>query len=359
MAAVQQHNSRYASSHNLAIRWADDDTNAARDVANFQTLLERLSLPRAQELVIGKHDKTPVWTIQGAFRNKLSAAKSSPGRSLVTVHYSGHGLLVDGALSFADTVAGERTFSANVTLFYLVASSNYGGYLAETDKVDVLFILDCCYSHMALRGVEVSPRVVEMIAAVDINDPLAFAPPQNTFTSKIISEVVRRQREGHLYIEMADLIQTLRARPNAIKKPTHGITIGNHSICLPLTGLANVDPTTIAPTLRAVFSVHLARNMNKEEVERLANWVKTLPSGMDITLDGVYTAESMIYILSSAYSVYLKIAGIPGYKLVAEVTSHNLVRTLSQPPATGGAGSSPQKGRDKKENIKPMPPKTS
>ncbi|OJJ71947.1 hypothetical protein ASPBRDRAFT_196077 [Aspergillus brasiliensis CBS 101740] len=158
---------------------------------------------------------------------------------------------------------------------------------------------------------------------------------------------------------MAHLIQTLRARPNAIKKPTHGITIGNHSICLPLTGLANVDPTSIAPTLRAVFSVYLARTMKKEDVEELANWVKTLPPGMDISLDGVYTAGSMYYILSSAYSVYLKVAGRPGYKLVAEVTSHNLVRTLFQPSTTGAAGSSPQKGKDKKENVKPMPPKTS
>ncbi|GKZ37293.1 hypothetical protein AbraIFM66950_008779 [Aspergillus brasiliensis] len=145
----------------------------------------------------------------------------------------------------------------------------------------------------------------------------------------------------------------------AIKKPTHGITIGNHSICLPLTGFANVDTTSIAPTLRAVFSVYLARTMKKEDVEKLANWVKTLLPGMDISLDGVYTAGSMHYIISSAYSVYLKVAGIPGYKLVAEVTSHNLVRTLFQPSTTGAAGSSPQKGKDKKENVKPMPPKTS
>lgn len=197
--------------------------------------------------------------------------------------------------------------------------------------MDVLFIFDCCYSYAACRAPTVTGRVVEVIATSDDTSPQANAPPHNTVTGKRANEIRRRLGAGNRFIEFVDVVQALRARENAVKKPTHGLKLGTRSICLPFSG--TVNPSTIEPTVRAVFSVHISNNISQQELDNFVAWTRSLPPYASLSLEGVYPTGSMCIILSSAYAVYSKLASMRGYRFIAETTGPNLLKRDPAPTA--------------------------
>ncbi|KAL2872388.1 uncharacterized protein BJX67DRAFT_5979 [Aspergillus lucknowensis] len=332
-AAVLQRSARYTDSHSLTLRWEGDDTGASQDAGRFQNLLALFNLPPATELTINANDNTPGWTVQSTFTQILTHARSTRGRALVMVHYAGHGFVNKDSVFYFSEGPGGRHFNAELFLTYQAGPDQY--YLHDSTNVDVLFIFDCCYGFTACRAAEVIPRIVEFIAATDSSSPLAFSPPRITVTAKLISEIRRRQREGHRYVEFADVVATLRANESAVKKPTHYLKMGAASICLPFSGLLAVDPSSLRPTLRAVFSVHIADNMTQHDVDQFVAWIRGLPEYAAITLEGIYPTGSQLLILSSNWSVWSKIAGMRGYKLIAETRGGNTLHTrqLPAPPS--------------------------
>ncbi|QKX61769.1 uncharacterized protein TRUGW13939_08925 [Talaromyces rugulosus] len=136
-------------------------------------------------------------------------------------------------------------------------------------------------------------------------------------------DICHRKRAGHRFAEVANVVETLRQRENAMKKPAHGLEMGVRSVCLPLGGLIN--PSSIPPTCRAVFKVHTSNNITPQGLEQFVAWTETIPPSAGIFLEGVFEPGSMCIILSSAYAVYSKLAGIRGYRLVTETSGRNLL----------------------------------
>ncbi|KAJ5135825.1 uncharacterized protein N7515_005103 [Penicillium bovifimosum] len=51
---------------------------------------------RASCLVLGEQDVTPGWTINDAIRRVFRRAATAPGKSIVLIHYAGHGAVNTG-----------------------------------------------------------------------------------------------------------------------------------------------------------------------------------------------------------------------------------------------------------------------
>lgn len=253
----------------------------------------------------------------------------SSGRSIVLIHYAGHGYIDHGALYGLERANGRKV---NLEMFMLGLAYD-SSYLTDADLVDVVFILDCCYAHHATRAASKTARIVEILAATDDNNPEAFAPPRNTLTGKLKGEIARRKRDGHKFVEFAEVMQTLRSKHAAVKKPTHSVKLGACSVCLPFSGLTTVDPSAITPSLRAVFSVHIARNMSRDQLDEFVEWFRQLPPGVAITLEGAYETNLTLLIIQDPYSVYSKLAGIPGISLISETTSANICRHDEDSPS--------------------------
>lgn len=345
--AVQQRSINYSESYALSIRWERDDTNAYQDVGHFQSLLRTLQLSAAREVILKAEDVTPGWTVQGEFTNTLNAARKTNGRALVITHYAGHGSQGPGdILNFVECMGGKKLNAMMYMVGHVMPGEGY--YLQDDDKVDVLFILDCCYSFVACRAPEHSERIVEVIAATSEEKPLAFSPPRNTITAKLAGEVRHRERAGHKYIEFAEVVATLQARPDAAKPPSHGLRAGAMSICLPFSGVTPVDPRRLQPTLKVVFGVHIADNMTESTLNNFVSWIRALPENASITLEGVYPTSSSLLVLCGPLSVWNKLNGIFGYSFMAKVTGGNQIGRLLAPPSGPSAG-----GLFKKENIPP------
>ena len=346
-AAVVQHSITDSRALSVSIRWANDDSGAHQDTTRFQAILRLFQFPPAEEIVFQAEDTTVGWTLLGKIRQLFATAKSDTiGRTLVIIHYAGHGMEHGGKFHLVDRRVDATTCDAMRFMLDLASNEEYD--LRDATNVDILFVLDCCYSFMATREPSTSGRIVEIMAATDKDNPRTVTPPAHTFTNKILGEVSRRRRDGHKYIEIANLLESLRAQGTGVISPTHCLKMGAASICIPLTGLTTVDPATIPPSLRAVFRVHLADNMSRVDVERFTDWLRSLPVSVEVTLEGIFPTGSMCVILSSAYSVYSKLAGMRGYALITEATGSNL---LAHQLKTGGSVALHKPSPPWKENV--------
>ncbi|KAJ6134505.1 hypothetical protein N7523_000827 [Penicillium sp. IBT 18751x] len=332
--AVNNRSRIYNNSFALSVRWERDKTNASADTDNFQAILSTLNLDQAEVEILAEKDQTPGWTLNDKIRSVFRLAANAPGKSIVLIHYAGHGKVKRGQLY---AVEGPSNRSINLQRFIdTVMTGDVQDFdIADTDAV---FVLDCCYSHVATRTSNPTSRVVEVLSASDDHTPEALTSPRNTLTGKLRGEIARRKRDGHRFVTLSDAMATIRENSSVVK-PTHHVKLGV-SVCFSFTGVTQINPNAIAPSLRAVFSVRIAENMTREQLDRFLTWIETLSPGFAMELDGIYTTTSTLLIFQSAYALFANLARYPGVTLISEVTSSNRRKYLGQeqrqeaPPST-------------------------
>ncbi|KAE8333317.1 hypothetical protein BDV39DRAFT_165632 [Aspergillus sergii] len=341
-AAAAQRGRDYTHVYSVTVRWENDDTNAAQDAERFQRMLKNLDIAPAIEHIIGHNDPSPGVTFQTALFNFIESfkAKSDAEHNLMIFHYAGHGMTKNGNFTFAETKAAKRTLNADNCLVNNVKDDQV---IPESNHLDVLIILDCCFAHIATRTPTIPRRVVEVIAATSVQTPTARSPPHNTLTAKLAGEIAHRKRTGHKHVEFADVFQTLRSRGDIVR-PTHTLLVGVASVILPLNGPRTIDPTSIPANYTALFSVSVSPDLTTDEMRQLSGWIRNLPRFASLNIDNVYRTQSMCFIMRSALSVYAKLHRLQGYSLIAENPSAPLdLNRLLQ--------SGPSSAAPKKENI--------
>ncbi|KAI9375949.1 hypothetical protein BJX61DRAFT_24030 [Aspergillus egyptiacus] len=344
-AAAAQRGRDYTNVYSLAVRWENDDTNAARDTEHFQRMLKDLDVAPATEHIIRHDDSSPAFTFHHAVFDLIgkSKAKYEADHNLMILHYAGHGMVKNGSFCFAETSAANNFINADMCVLNFVKDPQT---ISDSDHLDVLLIFDCCYAHVATRAPTVPRRVVEVMAPTSTQTPMARSAPHNTFTAKLAGEIARRKRSGHRHVEFSDVFQTLRSRGDQVR-PTHELLVGVASVLLPLNGPRTIDPSNIPPDYTALFSVSVSQDLTIDEMRQLSAWMRSLPRFASLNIDNVYRTQSMCLVMRSALSVYAKLNGIEGYSLIAENPSPPLdLGRLLQP--------SPPSAALNKENIQFM-----
>jgi hypothetical protein len=112
LAAIDQRTRDYAQTFALAVRFEKDNTKAEHETKNFQSILRAFGMSPAEEYVINASDSMPGWNLRDRFLSLLKAAHSAAGRSLVMIHYAGHGKVdVNGQLVFLANAKTPRSIS--------------------------------------------------------------------------------------------------------------------------------------------------------------------------------------------------------------------------------------------------------
>ena len=344
---VDQHTRIYSKCLAKSFRWENDNTSAATDAHNFQSILHSLGFPKGEEFVISSNDTTPGWTVNDEFRAMMKDAMAEDKRTIIFIHYAGHGAEVNDNLHFVDG-RGKKTFCVNQIFFQEVSEQTY---LESRTNVDVVFIFDSCYSYLAARSSMVTQRVVEVLAATDEITPRAFGPSgHSSFTGKLANELAVRKGRGDNDVELAELMECVRSKSPRVK-PVHTLRIGYNSIRFkfPGTSTHSHPPRVQSPSLQAVFAFHISKDLTKEQLSDFVSWIRRLPSNVGLELEGVYETNSMCLVMRAAYSVYSKLSGLPFITFICETKLPNLLPQVPRTPAA--IHSSPQ---PKKEN---MPPK--
>lgn len=113
--AISQEGRPYQELFVVSVRFEADETSADKDQQVFFNLVKCINIPLAsnhpQSLVIRSDDAHPGWTVGLFLERLLDVISASEGRSLLLVHYAGHGgLNVNGDLNFYARVPEVRSF---------------------------------------------------------------------------------------------------------------------------------------------------------------------------------------------------------------------------------------------------------
>jgi hypothetical protein len=334
-AAVEQRARAYTTSFALHVRWEDDNTEAERDYANFQSFLHAFGFGPPEVLTLACDDSAPGLTVIESFGKMIKAAlgAAAGGRTIVFFHYAGHGKRgVNDELLFT-AASSSKSIKAHGLL------SVVDVVLDDNSPVDVVFVLDCGYSFLTTKAVIPIGRVVEVLAAVDLNTPGVFVPGQRvSFTGKLATQVAFLKGQNHRSVELAELIAILR-EDSPVKKPSHTVRVGSSSVRLYFPGVMGTDVFTGHSRLQAAFKVHIDETFTPEELQNFISWIHSLSPRAGLSLDAVYETGSMCLIVRGSYATFSKLNGIPGISLICETGSGNLLNAGSAPRAGVGLSS--------------------
>ncbi|WEW60804.1 hypothetical protein PRK78_006292 [Emydomyces testavorans] len=332
-AAISRRETKYSNFYALHFRWEDDNTDASRDGESFQDLVHLMGFPFPDVHVIPKGDPLPGFEVQHRVASLFIKAGNAQGRSIVIIHYAGHGNANDLNELELCSQPGKR-IAANGFLLNITTDMVMGLDV----PIDVIIIFDCCYSFLASRNGSTESRNVEILSAGDERDPVAFAAgTKNSLTSKLLIEIRSRAQRGDKLVEMADVMNALQ-QSSPVKKPSYTAKLGIGSITLPLNTMA--PAVTIPPTpknvqcLLATFSVHVSKTFNKQELKDLVRWLEESPKGKSATLklESVKATNSMLFIFESSRLCFLRICGLPGVSLICENTPEDFSWLLHPTP---------------------------
>ncbi|PKY05309.1 hypothetical protein P168DRAFT_218201, partial [Aspergillus campestris IBT 28561] len=257
-ALVDRHYRRYDHSVAVSFYWEADHTTAHKDVKNFQNILTTLGLALAEEIKLNQSQNVPGWDIQDKLKALIKPKMDSNGSVLLLVHYTGHGFTKNDTLYFTDS-QGHQPARWERDFVYIVDS---GSPIDDSDRIDVLFILDSCYSYLESRRYTPAKRVVQVLAAVDESTESALSA-ENTasLTEKLLNELRARKQAGAQSVDFAELVSDLREK-SPQKKPVHELLVGSHSLRLAFpgheTGLTTFLP---GPATKVVFGLRLANSL--------------------------------------------------------------------------------------------------
>lgn len=163
-ALVDQHYCRYDHSVAVTFYWEADLTTAHKDVKNFQHILATLGRAPAEEIKLNQRQSIPGWGIQDKLKALIKPKMDSNGSVLLLVHYTGHGFAKNDTLHFTDPQGHRQPARWDRDFVYIVDT---GSPIDDLNKIDVLFILDSCYSYLEPRQYTPAKRVVQVLTAVD------------------------------------------------------------------------------------------------------------------------------------------------------------------------------------------------
>ncbi|KAK2814107.1 hypothetical protein FQN50_000511 [Emmonsiellopsis sp. PD_5] len=341
-AAVEQRPRTFANHYTLHVRFQNDDTQAERDADNFKTICAAFGLPQPHEIIIKSTDSAPSWTIMGVFMKILTAARKAPGRSLVMVHYAGHGTLNHfNQLVFQANPHEPRSVLFSDAFLNRVGASS--AFAQDDPDVDVVMIIDSCCSSAATRTISPQiPRVVEILAACEA-DASALGNQLNssmggkvriqnrTFSAKLADVVARQKGKGEP-LSFAEMMAIIDKNSPTIK-PFYELYLDPASIRLPFPNQSLATATKIPPSAesyRAVFLVHLSGALTDDALQDLVKWIRALDLSMGIKVDAVYQTNSVGLIIEAPFHIYAQLKSLQGIRFGFENTTGNKLANIDE-----------------------------
>ncbi|KAL3468575.1 hypothetical protein BJX64DRAFT_282737 [Aspergillus heterothallicus] len=345
--AARQEAVHYADSYSVSIRADNDDV---RDTEHLQAILRLFNMEASDEIAfnarfISRRFSEILIDRCGKIVLKAKLAAMLQQRVLVIIQYTGS--------EYIPSQAGWP--QAGIQLAYDLSRTVVA---SGCNNVDFLYIFNCPFLLNETRPLQAGPSIHQVIAQQlpDLTrEPYFREVPKISVIGKLAAAIERRRLAGHRHVDFADLVASSRTNILQVasrKADTYFHTGGAASICLPFPPEATVTPgpgsppSSLQPTLRAVFCVDVW-DLNPENMKwlirrpdtdglRLAydttgeedTWDDLLSEPEEpIDVEAVYPTEPewTCFVLSAAWSVWSKVAGIKGYSLIAETSGDNFL----------------------------------
>lgn len=340
--AVTNRDRQYAHQHTFTLRFHDDDTQADKDSQHFQSILRTLNFPAAEEVILS--NKMVTWDFRPVIDRLTKKLDMEEDRKLIIFHYAGHAKLNDSGDLYLVSSLNSKAF--------LDFSREFGIFWTDEvvlDRVDVIIILDCCYSVTSARGSPKADRTVEIVSAMGMSqkalgNPSTVARIQNrTFTSRLADEIAKTignpEKSSFCF---AEIVAQIRGTSRLECVPEYALKLGGPSIRLsiprprPQAGTSSGkshdhsrSSSSISATpdndVMAIFTVRSNNaDISDDEVSRLVEWIHSLHPSIGLELTGIYRGRSTDSIFFHApWALWTMLDGLDDWQLICEPFGRN------------------------------------
>ncbi|KAI3109634.1 hypothetical protein CBS147333_5281 [Penicillium roqueforti] len=276
----------------ILVRWEDDNTGADKDITTMGKVMETFGI-QYTEYIVKSSDTIPSWNLQGKIREVMYDCHRSKRHSLFVFYYVGHGMISDGRLSF---VSGKRSMP------WSRIRANFWDEPDAMKYVDVLGVLDCCYSGAATRPQQT--RTIQMLAACGANEGTNPRAQTVSFTMRLFRAV--QHFKGQSSVTTAALFQEIQRQkpphaPNAVMETISGtqpirLVFKNYTIPsrIPhLSSHANEKHVLVKLTLHG----HSHISGHSDVLQGFQKAIQDLPPNMKVEISDAYETDESIFLV--------------------------------------------------------------
>ncbi|KAJ5836742.1 hypothetical protein N7447_002768 [Penicillium robsamsonii] len=291
----------------ILIRWENDTTGAEQDIITMGKVMETFNIQYTDH-ILKATDLTPYWNLSDKIRKMIVDCCNSKQHSLFVFYYVGHGAIVDGGLHFIQD--GK-----------LIAWSDLrADFFSERDAVrhvDVLGVVDCCYSGAATRTQ--ASRVTQVMAACGPNEGTSLRGQKASFTMRLFHAV--QHFKGQSSVSTAALFQEIqrqkpRNAPNAVFETLSGtrpirLVFNDHT---PSSRIPRPSPHVNEKHVLVKLTLHghSQTRGHSDVLESFKNAIQDLPLSMKVEISDAYETDQSIFLIMGmsweAWSLWTMVA---------------------------------------------------
>ncbi|CRL26464.1 Peptidase C14, caspase catalytic [Penicillium camemberti] len=293
----------YAKKMGIIIRWDGDNTGAEEDAITMSRVMDTFNI-QCTHHILKTSDPIPGWTLTDKIRKMILDCCNSKLNSLFVVYYAGHGTIVDGNLYFA---MGEKLVS------WSKIRADLNSY-EDTDamrRIDVLGVLDCCYSGAATRAQ--NSRTFQVIAACGPKEGTNPRIGQTiSFTMRLFRAVHHFKGQASASMTTAALFREIqrqkpRGAPNAVMETLSGtrpitLVFKDRTISSRIPRLSthvNEKHVLVKLTLHGPSQArgHSQALGHRYVLESFKNAIQDLPANMKVEISDAYETDQSIFLI--------------------------------------------------------------
>jgi len=278
----------------ILIRWENDNTGAEEDVITMGKVMETFGIQYTDHILKAK-DPTPGWNLSAQIRKMILDCYHSKLHSLFVFYYVGHGAIVDGHLHFIQ--GGKRVSWSAIREDFFSESE-------AVRHVDILGVIDCCYSGAVTRAQASTSRVAQVMAACGPNERTSARGQKVSFTMRLFRAV--QHFKGRLSVSTAALFQEIqRQRPLAAPIAVFETLSGTQPIRLVFND--HTSPSRIPRLPSHVNEKHVLVKLtlrghsqipgHSEVLESFKNTIQDLPPNMKVEISDAYETDQSIFLI--------------------------------------------------------------
>ncbi|KAJ5138281.1 uncharacterized protein N7515_003129 [Penicillium bovifimosum] len=265
----------------LLVRWDNDTTGETKDIGTMTDTMKTFGIQCTNFLLQAK-DEGQGSTLRHKISTMIAECRASKVHSLFVFYYVGHGAIAgDGSLYF---VQGDNGISWTKIRGELVYDVYEEKDRASMRRVDVLCVLDCCYSGAATRAGATAGNVAQVLAACGPRETTQARDPSTSFTMRLFSAAHHFRQAGQATVSTAALFQRMQEE----RTPTTP-----HAVLETLLRHVNEKRVLVKLTLhgRSPMPGH------SDVFENFKQAIQNLPPNMKVEISDAYETDQSIFII--------------------------------------------------------------
>ncbi|KAK9244355.1 hypothetical protein V1506DRAFT_554750 [Lipomyces tetrasporus] len=289
----------------LILRFEDDASGADQDAYTFSSCMHDVfGIDDVEDFAIDKTSQSPRFDVLERIVAKVRQLLGA--RSLLIIAYIGHGI-IDMESNGLQLLSESGSQKIDWSLIHESILASTDGSL---QNLDVLAVLDCCYTGSAVRAG--AKRAVQILAASDRHTKVRSRTDGVSFTQRFRQAAYALKHAGNLSVNVESIFGELqRLKPSKAPDAVYNIIGNAHLLVFPLCHRSSSNPGNLEESSNnetsVLFKITLTGRPSDVILKDFQQLSKTIPPEFKVTVERAYESNSVLLICRASWETFARI----------------------------------------------------